>query len=275
MVILVIAVLIGLLLPALSKARAAGQAVKCLSNQRQVGTALMVYVNSYREWMPRESGNSEIIPLAGDTRCRNASNRVPTVPAWYRSACPNTARAEFNISWAFSLRPLLDPNATALNDDGDKGDRFRDAIYYRCPTRKPDLNTIHFVANGMRATGLNAAGVPIFDEVETKPPMQFSRLVFTSTVLYLTDYTDDPGNVRSGNQQNAANDLLASIYYDIRRLSNINGPTAGGDATTWRRTAPDRHGKGANAMYMDGHASHIGNDALLDPKTWNDGDYRR
>jgi prepilin-type N-terminal cleavage/methylation domain-containing protein/prepilin-type processing-associated H-X9-DG protein len=274
-VIAIIAVLVGLALPALGKARAAGRSVVCLSNQRQIGTALMGYANAYREWIPRESGNSEIVPPAGDTRCRNASGRIPTVPAWYRAACPTSARAEFNISWAFTLRPFLDPNATTRDNDGDKGDRFRDANYYRCPNRLPDLNTIHYVANGMRATGLNPAGAPIFDENETKPPMQLSRLPFTSSVLYLTDYTDDPGNTRSGNLQNAANDLTASIYYDIRRLSNINGPTAGGDATTWRRTAPNRHGKGAHAMYMDGHAAHISNEALQNPATWNDGDYRR
>jgi prepilin-type N-terminal cleavage/methylation domain-containing protein len=58
-VIAVIALLIGLLLPALAKAREAGRATVCLSNQRQMGTALMTYANQYKDWIPRESGNSE------------------------------------------------------------------------------------------------------------------------------------------------------------------------------------------------------------------------
>jgi prepilin-type N-terminal cleavage/methylation domain-containing protein/prepilin-type processing-associated H-X9-DG protein len=272
-VITVIAVLIGLTLPALAKARDAGRGVVCLSNQRQIGAALQAYANLYREWIPRESGNSEIVGSPGDTRCRNGSGRIPTVPAWYRAACPSSARAEFNISWAFSLRPLLDQFATSSDNDGNKGDRFRDANYYRCPSRSKDLNTIHYVVNGMRFRRL-ANGTVAPDENETKPPVQLSRLTRTDSVLYLTDYTDDPGNVRSGNLQNAPSDLEASIYYDIRRVSNINGPTAGGNATLWRRTAPDRHGKGANAVYMDGHAAQIPNDKLLNLVTWDDGDYR-
>lgn len=48
-VIAVIALLIGLLLPALGKARATGQQVKCLSNTRQFGTATIQYAQDYKE----------------------------------------------------------------------------------------------------------------------------------------------------------------------------------------------------------------------------------
>ncbi len=48
-VIAVIAVLIGLLLPALGKARDAGRQVKCLSNMRQIGTAATLYAGDYKE----------------------------------------------------------------------------------------------------------------------------------------------------------------------------------------------------------------------------------
>ncbi len=44
-VIAIIALLIGILLPALGKARAAGQAVVCMSNLRQMGTAALTYAN--------------------------------------------------------------------------------------------------------------------------------------------------------------------------------------------------------------------------------------
>jgi len=42
-VIALIAVLIGILLPALSRAREAGRQAVCLSNQRQLGLALTLY----------------------------------------------------------------------------------------------------------------------------------------------------------------------------------------------------------------------------------------
>jgi prepilin-type processing-associated H-X9-DG protein/prepilin-type N-terminal cleavage/methylation domain-containing protein len=51
-VIGVIAVLIAILLPALGRARAQAQSVKCLTQLRQIGTALQFYVNESRGHMP-------------------------------------------------------------------------------------------------------------------------------------------------------------------------------------------------------------------------------
>jgi prepilin-type N-terminal cleavage/methylation domain-containing protein len=52
-VIGIIALLIGMLMPALNKARMAGQRVVCLSNMRQIGISLHQYVNANRGFLPR------------------------------------------------------------------------------------------------------------------------------------------------------------------------------------------------------------------------------
>jgi prepilin-type N-terminal cleavage/methylation domain-containing protein len=51
-VISIIAILAALLLPALSRARAAGDATVCLSNLRQIGIALQVYVGDNNNKLP-------------------------------------------------------------------------------------------------------------------------------------------------------------------------------------------------------------------------------
>ena len=51
-VIAVIAVLAALLLPALGKAREQGRATACLSNLRQIGVALQIYVHENNDRMP-------------------------------------------------------------------------------------------------------------------------------------------------------------------------------------------------------------------------------
>lgn len=51
-VIGILASLIAILLPALRKARLAAQQVVCASNLRQVGTAILMYVNDYHQHLP-------------------------------------------------------------------------------------------------------------------------------------------------------------------------------------------------------------------------------
>ena len=46
-VIAVIAILVSLLLPALSKARESGRNISCVSNLKQIGTGLAMYANDY------------------------------------------------------------------------------------------------------------------------------------------------------------------------------------------------------------------------------------
>ena len=58
-VIGVIAILIALLLPALQRARAQANTVKCMSNMRQLHTYLTIYENEYRGYML--PGNSNVV----------------------------------------------------------------------------------------------------------------------------------------------------------------------------------------------------------------------
>lgn len=52
-VISIIAMLIGILLPALAAARETARNAQCLSNQRQLGLAMAMYTNDYQEKFPR------------------------------------------------------------------------------------------------------------------------------------------------------------------------------------------------------------------------------
>ena len=57
-VIGIIALLIGILLPTLSRARQAAASVACLSNMRQLGQASMFFVNDHNQWTVKSWENS-------------------------------------------------------------------------------------------------------------------------------------------------------------------------------------------------------------------------
>jgi len=56
-VIGIIALLISILLPALSKAREQGNWVACMSNMKQIGTGLLMYANENKQYLPRPASN--------------------------------------------------------------------------------------------------------------------------------------------------------------------------------------------------------------------------
>src|SRR5437763_1207960 len=53
-VIAIIAVLAAILFPVFQQAREKARAISCLSNARQIGTALMLYLQDYDETYPQE-----------------------------------------------------------------------------------------------------------------------------------------------------------------------------------------------------------------------------
>ncbi|MCC6285408.1 MAG: prepilin-type N-terminal cleavage/methylation domain-containing protein [Phycisphaerales bacterium] len=255
-VIAIMGIIMTILLPSLAGARRSARQVKCLSNQKQIGTALVGYANTYQEWTPRESGISE-----GLTRF------TPLVPAWQRS---RTNRASVNISWAFNLRPFLDDRVDPSRGDQGLGDRYVDAPYYKDPARLDDPHQIHYVNNGLK---FRKFGPNVRTTTVGKPPTRMTRYKWADRVMYLTCFTDDPAGFRWGNNYAPGNDeLQISIFYDLWNPSSVTG--LGPDTPTEaQRVAPRRHTNGANVVYLDGHAALVPGRDLTNPKNWDDGDY--
>ena len=70
-VIAIIAILAGMLLPALNNAREKGRSAKCTSNLKTLGLAATMYMSDYEDWIPsmgvgKMSGDNRVLYMLSD-----------------------------------------------------------------------------------------------------------------------------------------------------------------------------------------------------------------
>ena len=64
MVIAIIAILAGMLLPALGKAREKARTISCASNEKQLALGARMYTMDYQDWLPYATRHSKGLNLA-------------------------------------------------------------------------------------------------------------------------------------------------------------------------------------------------------------------
>lgn len=116
-VIGIIAILVGILLPTLSKARASAQTVACASNARQLALAIRLFSQEHRGYMPAVSDKAW------------AYQNDPSRSIWvYRS----TTNPPVLLDWASSLLPYL--GVKGVEWFANPGDQEKVSKVFRCPS---------------------------------------------------------------------------------------------------------------------------------------------
>ena len=122
-VIAIIAVLAGLLLPALARARDKGKSAKCQSNLRQLGLAAMMYDEDHQVypigWPPADGFNGPLFPI------------------WYRQLQPYLGRKTNESGRGVFICPSSLQKALP---DQDKGP-LREGGFWEPTRRTPTLTT--------------------------------------------------------------------------------------------------------------------------------------
>jgi len=117
-VIAIISILAAIALPVFSQAREAARRTACLSNQKQIATAILMYAQDYDEcimpWLrPRPAGSTE--PVSARIWCANIQTYVKnggTFPVNGVMACPSWTLDKLVAGNAVSPSPV--PNLAAL-----------------------------------------------------------------------------------------------------------------------------------------------------------------
>src|SRR5262245_6719416 len=138
-VIGIIAVLIGILLPALNKARESARQVQCLSNMRQLSTAIVMFANDHKGQMPgcsstRINENGTVVAPATDPK------EVADWLAWSRKVDPVTgitnpspANGDQNISYSALTKYLGFKVVDHGTGDANAVNEAEQSLY-RCPS---------------------------------------------------------------------------------------------------------------------------------------------
>jgi len=226
-VIAIIAILAAILFPVFAQARAKARATACLSNCRQTGMALAMYVQDYDETIPTID-KTPFIGYDGKTSKQVYNNWTallyPYVKNWQMFLCPDDSR-----TFALSTTATTENNSATGNDPYDCFD---------------DINpTGHCVGYAWDSGFVEDAGLGV-------------NLPATTNALGLTVY---PG--RSIASIDASANMIAFGDAYAKRDGQLACDTANAKALpgggSIQATSSLRHQATFNYVYVDGHAHSL------------------
>jgi prepilin-type processing-associated H-X9-DG protein/prepilin-type N-terminal cleavage/methylation domain-containing protein len=220
-VIGIIALLVGILMPSLSKARAQANAVKCASNLRTQGQAMTMYTNQYRFYPGHAVFVSGRISAAWPTRLRLFLNNDHGV-----FHCPTQ---EAGFEW----------QKTEGGTGGNRATIVENGYGYTVGEICLDVASVPFSygyndwgyqptgQGGISAENQRGLGGDLFPGSKTLKEVRASKVRRPSEMIAIADNTCD-----------------GSWDYNVDPLPNQN------------REWPGKiHNKGANVLFCDGHVS--------------------
>ena len=238
-VISIIALLVGILLPALGAARKSAQNMKCLSNLRQIGIGNWAY--SFE--------NKELLP-----------------PSFVQPGSPNWDDIVEGTEWPAIINAYL--TGSSKTDYADEADENNTEAFL-CPSVPEDGGRLHYSASRLlfpvRFSGVAAGSAQWLDLYNTGDGKRTSEVMMISDGMQT--FNDGSGEPRAY----AALDKIDSgrvrfkthffVSSDIQNDNTIAGPSGSitGGEFDYRHAGSDG---AVNMLYFDGHAGNIAKDDI-------------
>jgi prepilin-type N-terminal cleavage/methylation domain-containing protein/prepilin-type processing-associated H-X9-DG protein len=252
-VIAVIALLVSILLPALSQAREKARGAKCLANLHILGQGIVMYTDDNRD---------VLIP-----------GRLPKLPG--QDCAPYAVihgRRKFRptflamMSEAVGVPPFADPQECRTSKDmfGEKGDRQNYAYgTYVCPSVSDWTDE----RNGSYGYNYQFLGNSrLFDDSDPLSykhwPVQITQIQYPARMVAVADGMGTAASFAPLARREYVNNSDASeperygnegFNLDPPRVDPVDGEMA--DLPDYRSAADTRHSGRASTLWVDGHAS--------------------
>jgi prepilin-type processing-associated H-X9-DG protein/prepilin-type N-terminal cleavage/methylation domain-containing protein len=269
-VIGIIALLISMLLPALSKAREAANVIKCLSNNRQLITATLLFAQDHRGYVPTSTDYNVAYYDNDRDRQKFAYRSDGFLKDWASALSPYMGGKDQDI-YTFQANPTGQSQVFVCPSDIWQGIGITSGYkLYNNVTNPPNDPDGYFpVSYGINADItclINAAGQGKFDLTNTvmcavgysgqlRLPLgcKFNRIESPTEVLMYADCGVRP-NTSPGAPLNWTDTLYYSTNYTVvgpTLLSIYQTPWLSG------RIPLKRHKNRINVAFADGHAETV------------------
>jgi prepilin-type N-terminal cleavage/methylation domain-containing protein/prepilin-type processing-associated H-X9-DG protein len=233
-VIAIIAILAGLLLPALSKAKDKGLAIGCLNNTKQIGLAIMMYSGDNTDLFPIVSPwwtagpyyNSKNLPCGGEWK--NADGTPNTIAPLLVKYLGN------NLCW---VCPKRKRGLTYASEGGNW-----------------DPSVTGFLSYGFNEVGV--FGVVNGADMHNLQPFKAASATRPSELVAIVDCSgsNDPSHISGGSA--GVQDADAAWFDNV--WAGNSGPGTGVVAPSENgrlQTAHAKHNSRVNIVYVDGHSA--------------------
>lgn len=280
----IITVLIGILLPALGKARAQAQQVVCESNLRQWGMGLQMYVDQNRGCLPQKGPDgsnattNDFGPSGGVMGVNDPSlwfNAIPPLisqQSYYDllvqdynnghspplTPAPHTGDNSFWICPMQSAPGMLDPTVDEISGDyfllngTDSYGALRNATGTKAATQFKFDCTYCF--NSKLSSTFAGDQYPSVYGVQA-PAMKMSMLQPTSEVVVMVEKMTNAGEYQDGTVQAYWNDPRSKNNGEANHVSPAGYTSnVAQSKSDWNRFTT-RHRSGGNLLFADGHVS--------------------
>ena len=217
-VIAIIAILAAILFPVFAQAREKARQTSCLSNCKQMGTALQLYVDDYDETVPSAWYSTKNWDTIDHTTYAGYPCSKYTTTDWNLGQTGNKK----HWTWADCIFPYV-----------------KNLKMYECPSGNKDSlgYGYNIVLDGLDGTRWNSLGAKAFDGDTNSNPCSLSQLKNSAELVFVCDTQGFKGNGAC----TAFTCLPANIDSDISAAGGIN---------------PIRHNEGMNFVFCDGHAKY-------------------